>query len=228
MIRIKSNSSVLYFGILLFLFALLTGCIDLAPSKSLAQQKGYQFLSRAQVFVMRGGLGGVFSTGMNQLQKTLERQYRIKTESTVWYKAEALSRDIITHYGKKSLPGPIILVGHSLGANEQIKVARNLEKFHIPVALIITIDAVSPLAVPSNVKKIVNIYKPGYVPLFSGQLIKVIDAKKTQLENIHVTDIKTNTVNHFTIDKNSAIQQLMVEEVLAAVRHSKSPLLNQH
>lgn len=222
MTRIKPNSSILYFGILLGLFALLTGCIDLAPSKSLAQQKGYRFLNQAQVFVMRGGLGGVFSTGMNHLQTTLERQYRIKAESTVWYKAEALSHYIMTHYGKKSLPGPIILVGHSLGANEQIKVARSLEKSHIPVALIITIDAVSPLAVPSNVKKIVNIYKPGYVPLFSGQLIQVMDAQKTQLENINVTNIKTNTVNHFTIDKNSAIQQLMVQEILAAVKHSKS------
>lgn len=201
----------------------LAGCIDLAGTRSLAQDKNYVFNSKAQVFVMRGGLGGIFSTGMNDLQRTLERKYRIRTESTVWYKASTLSNYIIKNYGTKALPGPIVLVGHSLGANDQIKVAINLQKKQIPVALLITIDAVSPLKVPANVKQVVNIYKPSFVPLFSGLQIKAVDPASTRIENINAQTLNKIAVNHFTIDKNLEVQKLMIDKTLAAIKIGAKP-----
>lgn len=198
----------------------LTGCIDLAGTQSLAKNKNYIFKSKAQVYVMRGGLGGVFSTGMNQLQSTLERKYKIKTESTTWYRAYSLSDYIVKHYGTKELPGPIILAGHSLGANEQIKVAKILAKAKIPVALLITVDAVSPLVVPPNVKYVLNVYKPSFVPLFSGQRVKVMDPAYTKIDNVNVDAIKTVSVNHFTIDKNALIQKMMIDKIVAAITNS--------
>lgn len=199
----------------------LTGCIDLARTQSLARDKNYVFKSNARVFVMRGGLGGVFSTGMNQLQSTLETRYRIRSESTVWYKVDQLSKYIIKNYGTKELPGPIILAGHSLGANEQIKVANNLAKANIPVELLITIDAVSPLEVPPNVKHVLNIYKPSFVPMFSGLRVKARDPKRTTIENINVATLKKAAVNHFTIDKNKEVQDLMINRSLAAISNSE-------
>jgi pimeloyl-ACP methyl ester carboxylesterase len=166
-------------------------------------------------------LGGVFSTGMNQLQSTLEKEHRVRAESTVWYKANALSHFIIEHYGSKKLPGPIVLVGHSLGANEQIKVAQALAKKHIPVALLMTVDAVSPLEVPSNVRQVVNIYKPSFVPLFSGMRIKAMDPSHTKVENIDVDHLGSVKVNHFTIEKNKEIQKLMLEKTLTAISKSE-------
>ncbi|MBA2656333.1 MAG: hypothetical protein H0U70_05030 [Tatlockia sp.] len=210
---------------LLFSSLFLTACIDLAGTQSLAKNQNFVFHSKAQVFVMRGGLGGIFSTGMNQLQRRLERNYQIKTESTVWYKANDLSKFIIKNYGTKQLAGPIVLVGHSLGANEQIKVAQNLNKYHIPVALIITVDAVSPLKVSPNVKQVVNIYKPSFVPLFSGLLVRAMDPSSTKINNINVDTYKKVAVNHFTIDKNVEIQQLMVNNILDAVAYSKKDYL---
>lgn len=201
---------------ILSVFAL-SACIDLAGTQSLSKDKSYVFHSKAQVFVMRGGLGGIFSTGMNQLQSTLERKYKIKTESTVWYKANDLSKFIIKHYGTPELPGPIVLAGHSLGGNDQIKVARSLAKANIPVALLITIDAVSPLEVPPNVKHVLNIFKPSFVPLFSGLRVRAMDPVQTKIENIDVTSIENLKVNHFTIDKNAEIQRLMLVRVLAAI-----------
>ncbi|CDZ77383.1 hypothetical protein BN59_01666 [Legionella massiliensis] len=209
-----------YLSLLLSIVSL-TGCFDLAGTQSLAKNKDYVFKSKAQVFVMRGGLGGVFSKGMNHLQSTLERQYRIRTESTVWYKANTLSHYIIKNYGTKELPGPIILAGHSLGANEQIKVAQSLAKKNIPVALLITIDAVSPLEVPPNVKHVLNIYKPSFVPMFSGLRVKAMDPAHTTIENVNVDTFKKVAVNHFTIDKNEEVQRLMLEETLAAAGSKK-------
>ncbi|KTD31273.1 hypothetical protein [Legionella maceachernii] len=212
----KIGKLILYVGFLLSTLSV-TGCIDLAATQSLSKDKNYVFKSNARVFVMRGGLGGVFSTGMNQLQNTLERKYRIRAESTVWYKVDQLSKYIIKNYGTKELPGPIILAGHSLGANEQIKVAKNLAKANIPVDLLITIDAVSPLEVPPNVKHVLNIYKPSFVPMFSGLRVKAMDPTRTKIENINVTTLKKVAVNHFTIDKDEEIQNLMINRSLAAI-----------
>ncbi|MBA2709723.1 MAG: hypothetical protein H0U57_03915 [Tatlockia sp.] len=218
---IHSLFKLLSFSFLFLSYISLAGCIDLAGTRSLATDKYYVFNSKAQVFVMRGGLGGIFSTGMNDLQKTLERQYRIRTESTVWYKASTLSKYIIKNYGTASLPGPIVLVGHSLGANDQIKVAIDLNKKQIPVALLITIDAVSPLKVPPNVKHVVNIFKPSFVPMFSGLQIKAVDPDSTYIENINSQTLNKVAVNHFTIDKNLEVQKLMIEKTLAAIKNGR-------
>ena len=214
--RPKFSKTIMAF-VLIWLGLSLTACIDLAGTQSLAKNKNYVFNSRAQVYVMRGGLGGIFSTGMNQLQKTLERDYKIKTESTTWFKAYSLADYIVKHYGSKGLSGPIVLVGHSLGANEQIKVARILAKAHIPVAILITVDAVSPLEVSPNVKYVLNIYKPSFVPMFSGLRVRAIDPTRTQVENLNVDTIKEVGVNHFTIDKHEVIQKIMIEKILAAI-----------
>ena len=205
------------FFILLWSSFLLNGCVDLAPTKSLYKTNTHLFKAPAQAFVMRGGLGGIFSTGMNQLQYTLEHQYHIKTESTPWYKAHSLSQQIIAERQKKPSKEPIILIGHSLGANEQIKVAKKLQQAHIPVALLITVDAVAPMHVPDNVAIAINIYKPGIVPLFSGLQLIADNPHLTIINNINVATIHHMTVNHFTIDKNAEIQNLMIRYILTAI-----------
>lgn len=210
--------------LLAVLTPLLTACIDLAATKSLARDPHHVFKSPAAVFVMRGGLGGIFSTGMNQLQKTLEYQYNVHTESTVWYHAYDLGVRIREQYGRPGLRGPIVLVGHSLGANDQIKVAQTLNRAGIPVELLMTVDAVSPIRVPPNVKKVLNIYKPSFVPMFSGQRIIAENAAVTRIENLNVDTVSGLSVNHFTIEKNAAIQKLMLDAVLQAIHYPSSPL----
>lgn len=198
----------------------LTGCIDLAvndgKNKQAVRNKAKD--SRAEVYTMRGGLGGVFSKGMNHLEDTLQNDYQIPSSSTVWYKANALSKQIIKEYKTQHEHAPIILVGHSLGANEQIKVAKNLASANIPVALLITVDAVAPIRVPPNVKQAINIYKPSFVPMFSGLKLKAVDPKTTRIENLNVTTFKDAYVNHFTIDKDEKVQKIMIQNILTALK----------
>jgi len=207
------------FHTLLLSFLSLSACVDLATSESISKNQHHIFRTPAQVFVMRGGLGGIFSKGMNRLQSTLEKKYNIKTESTIWYKQYALSNYIIKNYGTKKLPGPIILAGHSLGANDQIKVADALNKAHIPVALLATVDAVSPRKVPPNVKHVLNIYKPSHVPIFRGLPVIATDPTKTKVENINVNEVPNCSVNHFDIDKHAFTQTLIIKLILAVIRH---------
>ena len=197
----------------------LAGCMDLASNESKNKEAARKKITyaRGEVYTMRG-LGGIFSRGMNRLEDTLEDGYHIRTSSTIWYKANTLSDFIIKHYKSKELQGPIILIGHSLGANEQIKVARNLARADIPVALLMTIDAVSPVTVPPNVEQVFNIYKPSFVPMFSGLKLKAMDPTSTHIENYNVSAEQNIYVNHFTIDKDRRVQKIMLEKVLATIK----------
>lgn len=216
----KAYQSVLLLSVLATNMGL-TGCIDLATTKSLASTQQHVFKSKAQVFVMRGGLGGLFSKGMNRLQSRLEKDYNIHAESTVWYKQTELSSYIIKNYGTKTLPGPIVLAGHSLGANDQIKVATALDKAHIPVALLIIVDATSPRKVPPNVKQVLNIYKPSYVPIFKGLEVVAMDPTRTKVENINATTVPNCSVNHFNIEKHPYMQTLMINHIKTAIHYDE-------
>lgn len=198
---------------------ILTGCIDLSGSRSTYIKKELQqphknsaHTNRGEVHTMRGGLG-IFSIGMNQLRDSVSAQYKIPAQSTMWYNAGEVSRYIINNYYKNNNHAPIILIGHSLGANEQIKVARNLNTAGIPVALLVTVDAVSQTIIPPNVKHALNLYKPGFVPMFSGLKLRAVDSQATQIDNINVATWKTAHVNHFTIDKDKAVQALIMNEI---------------
>jgi hypothetical protein len=218
----KAIKLIFYFG-LFGAINLLTGCIDMASNDARNTQIAYKhtMYPEGEVFTMRGGLGGVFSKGMNRLQNTLEDVYHVNSYSTTWYKSHALSNYIIHQYKTEKLRGPIILVGHSLGANDQIKVARYLARANIPVALLMTVDATSPLTVPPNVEHVVNIYYPAHIPLFTGQVVTVMDPTRTRLDNFNVTTRTTIDVNHFNIESNSVIQKLMIDNILGTLNKAK-------
>jgi hypothetical protein len=214
-----------YFGLsFFFLLAMigLTGCIDLSGSRSVyTKQSGQQptydsnkevKVEKGEVHTMRGGLG-IFSIGMNQLRDSSEARFNIPAYSTMWYNAGDVSRTIISNYYKQKIHKPIILIGHSLGANEQIKVARNLNAAGVPVDLLVTVDAVSQTIVPPNVKEALNVYKPGFVPMFSGLRLRAVNPNATHIENINVNTLKGVTVNHFTIDKDRVVQALILDKV---------------
>lgn len=215
---IQKFSKLLSISFLLTGMVCLTSCMDLASnerSKKAALRK--VTYKPGQVYTMRG-LGGVFSRGMNHLEDNLEDNYSVRTSSTIWYQANKLSKYIIEKHKNNSLQGPIILVGHSLGANEQIKVAKNLERANIPVELLLTVDAVAPVVVPGNVKHVFNIYKPGIIPMISGRVLKAADPVHTHIDNFNVNNnLKDVYMNHITIDKNSTVQKIMLDKVLASI-----------
>ena len=196
----------------------LSACVDLSGTKVLAEQKTHS--NRGEVHTMRGGLG-IFSIGMNQLQRAVNEQYNIPASSSMWYNAGNVSRSIINQYYTQKQTRPIILVGHSLGANEQIKVARNLNKAGVPVALLVTVDAVSQTRVPPNVRYALNFYKPGFVPMFSGLRLKAVNPDTTIIDNVNVNTLKGVSVNHFTIDKDKIVQAMILEHVKKVLNDGK-------
>ncbi|MDP3705429.1 MAG: hypothetical protein Q8R24_05915 [Legionellaceae bacterium] len=215
---------------LLLIMGLLTGCVDFAVNHDKNTQHKRithsPYLS-SEIYTMRGGLGGVFSKGMNHLENTLENDYGIPASSTVWFKGHELSHSIIKRYQSSTHHRPIILVGHSLGANEQIRIAHELNQAHIPVALLMTIDTVIPASIPPNVKHAFNLYKPSFVPLFSGLTVRAEDPQKTWLENINIEKINDVNVNHFTIDSHDVVQKMMLQKVLATLNRTSKEQTHQ-
>lgn len=214
------------FSLSLFLLNLvLTGCIDLAVNKGQNKHpnlKKTNSTQQAQIYTMRGGLGGIFSRGMNHLEDTLTNDYNLQASSTVWFRGNALKRQIVQNYKEKKLQGPIVLAGHSLGANEQIRIAEELNREHIPVALLITVDPVIPAKIPSNVEHALNIYKPSFVPMLSGLRVKAVDPERVEVDNVNIEKIKAAYANHLTIDSNPVVQKLMVNQILASLNKQQT------
>lgn len=209
----------------------LSACIDLSGAyyhQRVLKHKSSKFSERnkvihnpykGEVHTMLGGLG-LFSTGMKTLRDSIDEQYNLPAYTGMWYNAGNESKQIINYYHQHEKHRPIILVGHSLGANEQIKVARNLDRAGVPVDLLITVDAVSQTRIPANVKHAINFYKHGYVPMLSGLKVVAVNPATTKVDNIDVTTLKGVQVNHFTIDKNPSVQAMIMAEVKKVVSNA--------
>jgi hypothetical protein len=216
------------FLLLSFLLLMLQGCVDLSGSRSnyVKKQNTIPTIEKkhspynGEVHTMLGGLG-LFSRGMVTIKDSVATRYDIPAYNTIWYNAGHVSHFIIDEYYQQKDHKPVILVGHSLGANEQIKVARNLNAAGVPVALLVTVDAVSQTIVPSNVKEVLNVYKSGYVPMFSGLKLRAVDSTKTHIDNFNVALLKGNKVNHFTIDKDPVVQELILARIKKVVVNGK-------
>lgn len=208
----------LFFKLSLLLgYIVISGCIDLAAFRHKSSLPSNISYGKGAIYAMRGGLGGVFSLGMNRIEDTFERDYHIHATSTIWYKFYSLSDLIIKKYRSKEITGPIILVGHSLGGNDQIKVAKKLYEANVPVALLITVDAVSPLPIPPNVKEVLNIYQPSYIPITTGKKVTVVDPKRTHLINVNMAKQKNLHVNHWTITMNKEVQRMIDNKILEVI-----------
>jgi hypothetical protein len=225
-----------YIIFLSFITYNITSCVDLSGTSRTSEKKAVYGHAKAptknrvknqkhpsyrgEVHTMRGGLG-IFSIGMNQLRDACAEQFNIPSSSIMWYDAGEVSHSIIRYQQTHKEHRPIILIGHSLGANEQIKVARALNKKGVSVDLLVTIDAVSQTIVPPNVKYALNVYKPGFVPMFSGLRLRAVNPETTFINNVNVDEMKGMQENHFTVDKNPVVQALVLKQIEKVLRDAQ-------
>ena len=175
-----------------------------------AKRKKFQ----GDVYLLRG-FAGVFSRGLDNIGSKLEGR-GVKAQviaHTNWLSA---TNQIIANrkrYGRK----PVILIGHSLGANAIIRMATELKKKRIRVDYMATFAATNPGLVPSNVRKITNYYfkTDGW-----GKPVKVARGFRGRLKNIDFS--KSATVGHFNIDKQPRLQAQVINNVLRVVKKQKS------
>jgi thioesterase domain-containing protein len=128
-------------GRLTAVFALVVGIVLANPGAAQPQ-------ARAHVYLLRG-LMNIFSLGMDTLAEQLKRR---GVYATVHNYAEwrTLADRAAADY-KAGKEAPIILIGHSLGADAVMEMAAYLGRKGVPVALVVPFDGTQSFAASDNV-----------------------------------------------------------------------------
>jgi predicted alpha/beta-hydrolase family hydrolase len=109
-----------------------------------------------KVYLFRGALGPFFSTGIDRLAEKIEQAgfYVRVYEFTL---CDLIALQVEKNYREQ--PGPIVLMGHSMGGLCSVRIAIKLQEERIPVSLVVTIDpAHATKSVPLNVQRFINIF----------------------------------------------------------------------
>ena len=161
-------------------------------------------MPRAHVYLLRGLLN-IFSLGMDTLAGELNRRgvYSTVDNHADW---QSLADQAAASY-KAGKEGPIILIGHSLGADAVMEMAAYLGRRGVPVALVVPFDGTASYAASSNVARVLNLTQHYYMargPGFHGSLINV--------------DLRSDpNIDHLNIDKSPRLHARVIGEVLSIV-----------
>jgi hypothetical protein len=181
-----------------------TRILALGSEPGTAQSGAGTAQARAHVYMLRG-LMNIFSLGMDSLAEELNKRgvYATVHNHTEW---QSLADQATLDY-KAGKEEPIILIGHSLGADAVMQMAAYLNRKRIPV---VPFDGTSSFLTPANVGRLVNLTQRKYAymrpgPGFHGSLANV--------------DVSGDpNIGHISIDKSPRLHARAISEVLAVVK----------
>ncbi len=183
-----------------------------AEARGAAPRSAARPVIGTEVYILRG-LFNVFSLGMDDLAERLQRgQIRSSVHNHLAW--SGIGQAIIGRRRAGAAPTRLVLIGHSLGANDVVSLARMLGAAGIGVDLVITVDPTAPGLAPANVRYLFNYYQSsngfGAAVLpgagFHGMLVNADLATNRR-------DLNSANVGHASIDKSPAVQR----EIIALV-----------
>lgn len=178
------------------------------------------------VYLLRGWIG-IFSAGIDSLGEELNDD---GVRASVYQEAQwpDLANAILTKYGQSPAAArePLVLIGHSYGADGVIRIARKLKPANIKVDLLVTLDPVTPPAVPDNVVRTYNLYQSNGVldvlPVLRGIPLTPDPGNTNELRNQNIrvdrTDLLTPDLDHFNIEKQPLVHGDVKKQVEQACR----------
>ena len=182
------------------------------PSADTTDPQSVAARPQVDVYILRGG-GSIFSTGLTKLANQLKQNGVEPTTLShgAWRRAEQEILEKRQKYGRV----PIVIIGHSLGANSAIHLAEALQKKGVNVDFIASYAATVTLAVPSNVRNVTNYYfKKGW-----GESMTKGSGFSGRLDNRDVSTI--HGMNHFNVDDDPTLRDEVVGNVLRYAGRSK-------
>jgi len=161
----------------------------------------------AHAYLFRG-LMNIFSLGMDDLAQKIQQA---GVGASVYNHSEwrEVADEIATKY-KAGNHGPVILIGHSLGADAVMLMGEYLGTKGVPVALIVPFDATRSLTASGNVASVMNITQRDYAYMRRGF------GFHGDLANIDVS--KDESIGHISIDKTPRLHVLVVNRVAAVAK----------
>jgi hypothetical protein len=168
--------------------------------------------SRAHVYLLRGLLN-VFSLGMDTLAEELNRRgvYATVHNHTEW---QSLADSAAAKY-KAGTEGPIIIIGHSLGADAVMEMSAYLGQKGVPVALAVPFDGTQSFAASGNIARVLNVTQRSYAYMRKGASFK------GSLVNFDVSS--DPSIDHLNIDKSPRLHARVISEVLSVVGSHRMP-----
>jgi len=111
-----------------------------------------------EIYLLRG-LANVFSRGMDVMGARLVRK---GVDARVYNHAawKDLAENIVARKKKGTVSYPIIIMGHSLGANASVKMAKYLGDRGVRVSYVVAFDPTVTTKVGKNVRHVINYYLP--------------------------------------------------------------------
>jgi hypothetical protein len=190
---------------MVFLFAAVLMTTALTNAGSCFSAVGQASAASApQVYLMRGFLN-VFSLGMDSLAAEL-RGVGISATVASYASWQEVAREIADNY-KAGRRGPIVLVGHSFGADAVMDMGQYLGEMGVPVALIVPFDETYPHAATANVARVLNIYKSADAKITRGP------GFRGEITNYNVPDAN---VSHTNIDEVPRLHTMVINRIRGA------------
>jgi RHS repeat-associated protein len=138
------------------------------------------------------GLGNSSKSGIHDLANTFAAHSGVGATKVFDWEARKQALAFIQAQLAQNPDQPVIVFGHSRGAAESLKLARDLKTAGVKVDLVLTIDPVlvDPMlaqGVPSNVRKAVNYYETQSMP-FPGTYVTA-DSNETDVQNRRIPGV---------------------------------------
>jgi hypothetical protein len=176
------------------------------PTEIVLAQASANQNTQAQIYLLRG-LANVFSRGMDEMGARLQ-SYGFAPH-VLNHRGWQVSADTIARNYRNGRTAPIILVGHSLGANAAFQIAKRLQTKRIPVAYLATFDPTRRFTVPSNVQSFANFYQNNG----HGRTALFPDDRREDKVNINLTSSPGMT--HTNMDQNRRLQNIVIARILS-------------
>jgi hypothetical protein len=189
----------------------------MVPEKRVAaatpnSQRAAPVRSSAHVYLLRG-LMNIFSLGMDDLAAKIQARGITATlhNHSEW---QQLSDDIAARY-KAGNRGPIVLIGHSLGADAVMFMGEYLGRKGVPIALIVPFDGTNSYAATGNVARVMNLTQRDYAYIKRGP------GFRGELQNVDVSH--DSSIGHISIDKSARLHALVVNKIVGVVGGRSAP-----
>lgn len=171
------------------------------------------------VYLLRGWIG-IFSTGIDSLGDKINKK---GIHAEVFQEAQwsSLANAMIKKYENQPNHEPIVIIGHSYGADDAILVARKLAEKNIKVDLVVTLDPVTPRKAPGNIQLAYNLYQSSAMdglPFLRGIPLTADQPGPTVLKNQNIRkdrkDLLDSNLDHFNIEKKDKVHSDVLAQVL--------------
>jgi len=184
-----------------------TSSLSQLPSEINVPVKG-KITRSGEIYLLRG-LANVFSRGMDTMGAKMVHaglDARVYNHSS-W---KTLANNIIARSKKRQVSYPIVIMGHSLGANASAQMANYLGQNNVKVKYVVTFDPTVTSTVGKNINRVINFYLPNEA---DSNVMKRGSGFRGALKNINVRGVRD--ITHTTIEKDANFHSQVIKRTLS-------------